>query len=115
MGGSSKMLEPLAELLGGELTSGIPLLDYLLGWESVGHRPIAAPDDEPHRTGDDGRLGGQDQGPPEPHPAPTPAVHVSPAVANGSGLGRSEEHTSELQSLMRISYAVSCLQKHKKI
>src|SRR3546814_7931941 len=26
-------------------------------------------------------------------------------------LDRSEEHTSELQSLMRISYAVSCLQK----
>src|SRR3546814_10649397 len=25
------------------------------------------------------------------------------------GRGRSEEHTSELQSLMRISYAVSCL------
>src|SRR3546814_9596489 len=29
--------------------------------------------------------------------------------------GRSEEHTSELQSLMRISYAVFCLKKkHKK-
>src|SRR3546814_5297491 len=27
---------------------------------------------------------------------------------------RSEEHTSELQSLMRISYAVFCLQKQKK-
>src|SRR3546814_9737115 len=27
---------------------------------------------------------------------------------------RSEEHTSELQSLMRISYAVLCLQKKKK-
>src|SRR3546814_2353211 len=27
---------------------------------------------------------------------------------------RSEEHTSELQSLMRISYAVSCLKKHKQ-
>src|SRR3546814_7414369 len=27
---------------------------------------------------------------------------------------RSEEHTSELQSLMRISYAVFCLQKNKK-
>src|SRR3546814_1599563 len=27
---------------------------------------------------------------------------------------RSEEHTSELQSLMRISYAVFCLKKHKK-
>src|SRR3546814_8889607 len=26
---------------------------------------------------------------------------------------RSEEHTSELQSLMRISYAVFCLKKHK--
>src|SRR3546814_9080843 len=29
-------------------------------------------------------------------------------------LVRSEEHTSELQSLMRISYAVFCLQKKKK-
>src|SRR3546814_10621015 len=32
--------------------------------------------------------------------------------ANGSG-GRSEEHTSELQSLMRTSYAVFCLKKKK--
>src|SRR3546814_9741087 len=32
---------------------------------------------------------------------------------NGFG-GRSEEHTSELQSLMRISYAVFCLKKNKK-
>src|SRR3546814_7398737 len=30
------------------------------------------------------------------------------------GLGRSEEHTSELQSLMRISYAVFCLKKKTK-
>src|SRR3546814_5319046 len=30
------------------------------------------------------------------------------------GLERSEEHTSELQSLMRISYAVFCLKKKKK-
>src|SRR3546814_9995775 len=28
--------------------------------------------------------------------------------------GRSEEHTSELQSLLRISYAVFCLKKKKK-
>src|SRR3546814_6491862 len=28
---------------------------------------------------------------------------------------RSEEHTSELQSLMRISYAVFCLNKNKKV
>src|SRR3546814_9675204 len=30
-------------------------------------------------------------------------------------LWRSEEHTSELQSLMRISYAVFCLKKKKQI
>src|SRR3546814_2162894 len=30
------------------------------------------------------------------------------------GPGRSEEHTSELQSLMRISYAVFCLKKKKQ-
>src|SRR3546814_1891515 len=31
----------------------------------------------------------------------------------GEGGARSEEHTSELQSLMRISYAVFCLKKKK--
>src|SRR3546814_5561322 len=36
------------------------------------------------------------------------------AVSNASLAWRSEEHTSELQSLMRISYAVFCLQKKKK-
>src|SRR3546814_9266740 len=30
-------------------------------------------------------------------------------------IARSEEHTSELQSLMRISYAVCCLKKKKKM
>src|SRR3546814_3117157 len=44
--------------------------------------------------------------------------HIIPyglALAAGGGLValRSEEHTSELQSLMRISYAVFCLQKKK--
>src|SRR3546814_7938151 len=32
---------------------------------------------------------------------------------SGLGANRSEEHTSELQSLMRISYAVICLKKKK--
>src|SRR3546814_2598593 len=36
-------------------------------------------------------------------------------VAFAFDLKRSEEHTSELQSLMRISYAVFCLKKKKKI
>src|SRR3546814_1505966 len=33
------------------------------------------------------------------------------AIENRQGTERSEEHTSELQSLMRISYAVFCLKK----
>src|SRR3546814_4034497 len=33
---------------------------------------------------------------------------------DGTSHDRSEEHTSELQSLMRISYAVFCLKKKKK-
>src|SRR3546814_7797159 len=36
-----------------------------------------------------------------------------PRPARGGPFGRSEEHTSELQSLMRISYAVFCLKKKK--
>src|SRR3546814_1596966 len=37
------------------------------------------------------------------------------AVAAFQGrIGRSEEHTSELQSLMRISYAVFCLKKNNQ-
>src|SRR3546814_10100364 len=35
--------------------------------------------------------------------------------ATGHVLNRSEEHTSELQSLMRISYAVLCLKKKKRV
>src|SRR3546814_6476371 len=35
--------------------------------------------------------------------------------STATATSRSEEHTSELQSLMRISYAVFCLKKKKKI
>src|SRR3546814_5060836 len=38
-------------------------------------------------------------------------AHMNVRFANGA---RSEEHTSELQSLMRISYAVFCLKKKKQ-
>src|SRR3546814_2630674 len=41
-----------------------------------------------------------------------PILLLSPEIALGAA--RSEEHTSELQSLMRISYAVFCLKKKKK-
>src|SRR3546814_2914949 len=42
------------------------------------------------------------------------AVRQAGEVAGGADGVRSEEHTSELQSLMRISYAVFCLKKKKK-
>src|SRR3546814_1390407 len=38
---------------------------------------------------------------------------VATMAQAGHALNRSEEHTSELQSLMRISYAVFCLKKKK--
>src|SRR3546814_4191794 len=44
------------------------------------------------------------------HPAALRAAHRRAADL----AQRSEEHTSELQSLMRISYAVFCLKKKKK-
>src|SRR3546814_2671144 len=39
------------------------------------------------------------------------SVTLWPAARQRCSAGRSEEHTSELQSLMRISYAVFCLKK----
>src|SRR3546814_11606634 len=38
-------------------------------------------------------------------------VELADAIKESALTGRSEEHTSELQSLMRISYAVFCLNK----
>src|SRR3546814_8898668 len=44
-----------------------------------------------------------------------PLIHHLEEIFHGWNLaGRSEEHTSELQSLMRISYAVFCLKKKNK-
>src|SRR3546814_3604594 len=39
---------------------------------------------------------------------------ISPRIVTAARSIRSEEHTSELQSLMRISYAVFCLKKKTK-
>src|SRR3546814_9370156 len=47
--------------------------------------------------------------------APSEAVRsVKRRYHDGTLILRSEEHTSELQSLMRISYAVFCLKKKKQ-
>src|SRR3546814_1486845 len=64
----------------------------------AGHQPVAA------------ELGGRGL-----RIAPVFEKHHRIGPADGDGAGsacrRSEEHTSELQSLMRISYAVFCLKK----
>src|SRR3546814_3396228 len=62
------------------------------------HRLAAAP----VRTGDEEEIAG----------AKPQAAAMDEQVAHGHL--RSEEHTSEPQSLMRISYAVFCLKKKKK-
>src|SRR3546814_7136477 len=41
--------------------------------------------------------------------------HEPVETAEASDVARSEEHTSELQSLMRISYAVFCLKKKNNV
>src|SRR3546814_10884022 len=56
-------------------------------------------------------------GGPAPAPAASPVVVPTAILVAASeateAVERSEEHTSELQSLMRISYAVFCLKKKK--
>src|SRR3546814_10186504 len=65
-------------------------------------RPVAAD----RRTPDDRRGDCADFRQSFPHPGSQPGGRPAPA-----GGDRSEEHTTELQSLMRISYAVFCLKK----
>src|SRR3546814_2916276 len=68
--------------------------------ESRGRHPIGASDD---RYRDTGTLGGRSR-----------RSGSSRSRRLVAALQRSEEHTSELQSLMRISYAVFCLKKKQR-
>src|SRR3546814_5984701 len=83
--------------------------------EPPGARPAGA-----GRVRADGRAGARDRGdepaPAALRPATAPAVAASRTAAApvGQRFGRSEEHTSELQSLMRNSSAVFCLKKKTK-
>src|SRR3546814_5569810 len=62
----------------------------------------------------DGRFAANLGGDSLPVRKPDP-LHLTETIARAGGgrVARSEEHTSELQSLMRISYAVFCLKKKK--
>src|SRR3546814_3812286 len=68
------------------------LVPYTTLFRSAGTRPKAATDCHMRRTGGD----------------------ETACDNQWLAIWRSEEHTSELQSLMRISYAVFCLKKTKK-
>src|SRR3546814_5241312 len=48
-------------------------------------------------------------------PSKSTVIFSSCSIVAGPVCARSEEHTSELQSLMRISYAVFCLKKKKTL
>src|SRR3546814_3445829 len=68
---------------------------------SAGHDPCARRNCSLHHAVDPGELAGRDD---------RPQVRLLlPGIADDET--SSEEHTSELQSLMRISYAVFCLKK----
>src|SRR3546814_4230274 len=71
-------------------------------------------EEEAAEAGDDGGLGTESRSDVErdPQHQPDDRQHVA-EVGHHQQVARSEEHTSELQSLMRISYAVICLKKKK--
>src|SRR3546814_3145936 len=81
----------LRNLVPGELAKGF---GFFQSKPSSGCSPVAVTADELGDAWDGGRL------------------HL-PLLVALNGAPRSEEHTSELQSLMRISYAVFCLKKKK--
>src|SRR3546814_10012630 len=76
------------------------LFPYTTLFRSLAHRRVVLP-----RFRDQHQLGRR-------RVAPGAAQHFEHRIQCG-GI-RSEEHTSELQSLMRISYAVFCLKKKRK-
>src|SRR3546814_6618113 len=84
-----------SDLGGSAVRRGHPVLPHFLRHRRRADRGLRLC---PRAAGD---LGGVRRG----------AVHGADVV--GGGEARSEEHTSELQSLMRISYAVFCLKKKK--
>src|SRR3546814_4690803 len=83
-----------------QLDSTAELLLGRLGGQRLVHLHAEQPERGAHRKLDHQRDGLQSR------------HHEAQHRGDGEG-GRSEEHTSELQSLMRISYAVFCL-KHNK-
>src|SRR3546814_1289676 len=89
-----------------------PQARHVVGRDQPRELRIDHLDDQPGRLGE--RVGGLPRDPEQPglrrsqQGAGQQDTEMGEADVDG---GRSEEHTSELQSLMRISYAVFCLKK----
>src|SRR3546814_1523991 len=94
-------------LTGDEEDAGDPIAVSRADLIAAGKRSDVALDFEGLVRDGPGKQGGADMG--------SVARRSSESwTVTATGKARSEEHTSELPSLMRISYAVFCLQKTKK-
>src|SRR3546814_3912399 len=82
--------------------------DTLFPYTTLFRSPVGHRQGHRHRADRHARPQGKDA-----HPAPGRSRDRH-RLAQAPRGGRSEEHTSELQSLMRNSYAVFCLKKKKK-
>src|SRR3546814_3717393 len=76
----------------------------------AGHRPVDAP---AHAQAQQGAADRRQDRDPARFAGGVARVDQGQLALFAAVLVRSEEHTSELQSLMRISYAVFCLKKKK--
>src|SRR3546814_7679863 len=98
MSGSSMCLSSLGHIGGTGFTPIINAPDIaILGATAIQLRPAPAPD---------GGIEWRKM-------LPLSLSYDHRAINGAAAARRSEEHTSELQSLMRISYAVFCLKKQK--
>src|SRR3546814_3500188 len=100
-------------LVTGVQTCALPICSSLLASEGVKRKPLAL---RPLRASAAASLGSAEAGVNDPMPSSMPIVSGRDGArrSGAPSAGRSEEHTSELQSLMRISYAVFCLKKKNK-
>src|SRR3546814_9448626 len=98
-----RSLEAADPLRGGEISQGFAATDAaaVLLWPDAGHGRRCGGGVQRRRAGMAVRA------------ALWPSAPACRAGGALFGRDRSEEHTSELQSLMRISYAVFCLKKRK--
>src|SRR3546814_10100851 len=110
---SSRRRHTRCALVTGVQTCALPIFADAQLLLRVGHGRRADPIDGGALVRHGARQSGQSGGIQHPATAGPGGGGHRHAVA-GRLPARSEEHTSELQSLMRISYAVFCLKKKKK-